>query len=226
MKSKFGGKNCVTGHRQPVLLRFYRRFLDDQESASFIAATSALYNCGTLERMAKSGSLHQRRAATLALGFIGDYNCNGTLGRALCDEDRGVRMIAEEGILRIWLRDGGPSEQSSLRKLAHCNNSQQYRRALILSDQLLRVSPQLAEAHHQQAIAYYHLAACRESLRGATQAAELNPYHFLAVAKMGECYARAGESALALACFQRALRLNPNREDFRAYVNRLKRSTT
>jgi tetratricopeptide (TPR) repeat protein len=215
----------VTGHRQPVLLRFYRRFLDDQESASFIAATSASYNCGTLERMASSGGMHQRRAATLALGFIGDYNCNATLGRALWDDDRGVRMIAEEGIPRVWLRDGCPSEQSILRKLTHCNNSQQYRQALSLSDQLLDVSPHLAEAHHQQAIAYFHLAADCESLRSAAQAAELNPYHFLAVAKMGECHARAGEFARALECFERALRLNPNREDFRALVIQLKRST-
>ena len=145
--------------------------------------------------------MHQRRAATLALGFFGDYNCNATLGRALWDDDRGVRMIAEEGILRVWLRDGRPSEQSRLRKLAHCNNSQQYRQSLILSNQLLSVSPHLSEAHHQQAVAYYHLAAYAESLRSAAQAAELNPYHFLAVAKMGECYARAGESALALECF-------------------------
>ena len=135
-------------------------------------------------------------------------------------------MIAEDGILRIWLRDGRPSEQSSLRKLAHCNNSQHYRQALILSSQLLRASPHLAEAHHQQAIAYFHLAACRESLRSAAHAAELNPYHFLAVAKMAECYARAGESTLALKCFQRALQLNPNREDFRVHVIRLKRSAT
>ena len=209
-----------------MLLRFYRRFLDDQDSASFIAAAAASYNCGTLERMARSGSIHQRRAGTLALGFIGDYNCNATLGRALWDDDRGVRMIAEDGILRVWLRDGRPSEQSNLRKLAHCNNSQQYRRALILSEQLLSVSPHLAEAYHQQAVAYFHLAACRESLRSAAQAVELNPYHFLAVAKMGECYARAGDSALALECYQRALQLNPNREDFRVHVTRLKRSTT
>jgi tetratricopeptide (TPR) repeat protein len=216
----------MTGHRQPVLLRFYVRFLDDQDSASFIAATSTSYNCSTLERMAISDNIHQRRAATLALGFIGDYNCNATLGRALSDDDRGVRMIAEDGILRVWLRDGNPAEQSSLRKLTHCNNSQQYRQALILSDKLLSLSPQLAEAHHQQAIAYFHLAACRESLRSASQAAELNRYHFLAVAIMGECYARSGETAVALECFQRALWLNPNREDFRVHVIRLKRSTT
>jgi hypothetical protein len=43
---------------------------------------------------------------------------------------------------------------------------------------------------------------------------------------MGECYAQMAESALALSCFQRALRLNPNREDFRVHINRLKRSTT
>ncbi len=196
------------------------------ESASFIASASARYTCGTLERLARSGGTHQRRAATLALGFIGDYSCNATLGRALWDNDRGVRMLAEEGILRVWVRDGCGSAQASLRSLVHANNAQRFQQALKLSGQLLAAAPRLAEAHHQQAAAYFHLCDYHASLRAAAQATELNPYHFLAVARMGECYARIGEPACALECFQRALRLNPNREDFRAHVNRLRRSAT
>ena len=45
-----------------------------------------------------------RRAAVLALGCLADYESNPTLGAALLDEDRTVRILAENSIRQVWTR--------------------------------------------------------------------------------------------------------------------------
>ena len=42
----------------------------------------------------------------MALGFVGDFSQNAALGRALHDRDRGVRLLADNGIRQLWRRDG------------------------------------------------------------------------------------------------------------------------
>ncbi|MEM1305803.1 MAG: HEAT repeat domain-containing protein, partial [Planctomycetota bacterium] len=72
----------------PIVVDFYQRYLDDQDSAAFVKRVARVYTCATLERLAVSGDRLGRRAAVLALGFMGDYTSNAVLGRALIDRDR------------------------------------------------------------------------------------------------------------------------------------------
>ena len=95
----------------PYLLTFYQQYLDDQDTASFIAKTSRRYAQGTLQRLAESDSPGVRRSAVLALGFLGDYDSNATLGRALQDKDRTVRTIAQNSIRNVWNRAGSDEER-------------------------------------------------------------------------------------------------------------------
>jgi tetratricopeptide (TPR) repeat protein len=216
----------MSDQRTPVLLKYYSAYLDDLNSATYIASVTQSYYPATLERLAEHGSVHQRRAAILAITFVGDYNCNTTMGRALWDPDRGVRMIAEDGISEIWLREGTEATQIALRRLSSLNCAQRYDDAIELAKQIIDESPSVAESHHQLASAHFMMDDFPATLGAAAQAVELNPYHFPALSMMGKSYLQLGQTTLALGCFERALRLNPNREDYRVHISRLRRSST
>ena len=211
--------------RTPLLLKHYGTYLDSLDSAKFVADVSSSYHWATLERLAIYGDINCRRAAILALTFIGQYECNATMGHALRDPDRGVRMIAEDGICQIWLRQGCPATQSALRKLHYLNQAQRYDEVSDLAERLIDESPYIAETHYQLANARFESEDYRGTLIAAAQAIELNPYHFAALSKMGKSYLELDQTILALGCFERALRLNPNREDYRIHISRLRRSS-
>jgi len=210
--------------RRPILHRFYRRFLDEEDSAAFIKAVSQNYTTASLERLAEDGSRTSRRAAVLALGFIGSYESNAVVGRALCDSDRGVRMLAENGIRQIWCRAGNEVQRRQLGVVIHLNVSKQYEEAIDKASELIEQAPWFAEVWNQRAVAHYKTGHRKESIRDCHQALEINPYHFGAAAGMGQCYLEMHDTAAALECFRRALRLNPDLEGVRAQVVHLQRT--
>jgi tetratricopeptide (TPR) repeat protein len=182
------------------------------------------YTAATLERLMQAPRAGTRRAAALALGYVGGYESNASLGRALTDDDRLVRSLAENGIRALWLRAGNEGERERLRVVVRLNSSQQYKEALRHAAELIADAPGLAEAWNQRAVAYYCLGRYQESIRDCRQALELNPYHFGAAGGMGQCYVQLGEVRSALENFRRALALNPNLEGVRASVAHLERS--
>ena len=103
--------------RMPHLLGFYARYLEDRDAAAFAIAVSPRYNCGTLERLAQHGRREVRRGAVFALGLIGGYDVNHTLGCALLDADRTVRTLAENSIRCVWLRSGTQAQRRELEAL-------------------------------------------------------------------------------------------------------------
>lgn len=215
----------MRNRQTPVLLTHYRDYLESLDSATFVTKVSKSYSEATLERLALHGGVNSRRAAVLALTFMGEYRCNATMGQSLWDPDRGVRMIAEDGISQVWLREGCPATQSSLRRLFFLNQAQRHDEAVTLANRIIQESPYIAEAHHQLSSALFALDDYCATLTSAAQAIELNPYHFLALSKMGDSYLQLNQTMLALGCFERALRLNPNREDYRIHISRLRRSS-
>ena len=76
--------------RIPLINDFYHQYLIDRKSAVFVRRVAKHYAIGTLERLAGHDQRLTRRAAVLAIGLIGDFGSNATLGRALVDVDRGV----------------------------------------------------------------------------------------------------------------------------------------
>ncbi len=210
--------------RSPVLNELYQQYLVDQDPAAFIHRTSGRYTVATLARLAAIGDRLVRRAAVLALGYVADYESNATLGRALNDSDRGVRLLAENGIRAIWCRVGSSNQRQRLARLMTLNNSQQAIAALREATSLTRDAPWLAEAWNQRAIAHFSLNRYEESVRDCRQALEINPYHFAAAAGMGQCYLKLGDRPHALEALRRALGLNPEMEGVRAQVQQLERS--
>jgi tetratricopeptide (TPR) repeat protein len=210
--------------RNPVLVAFYERFLANQDVALFRRQTARRYTPATLERLVSIGDYVTRRAAVLALSYVGDYSSNPVLGRALVDRDRGVRTIADEGIRQLWRRLGTPQQRQALRIAIGFNEAKRYAEAARVASQLIQQSPWIAEAWCQRGVSYYHMGQYDAAIRDCHQALEINPYHFTAAAGMGQCYLLQDNPVAALESFRRALRLNPGLEEVRAQVVQLQRS--
>ncbi len=207
----------------PVLRKLYDRYLTQEDSAAFIKTVSQRYTIGALQRLAENGDRESRRAAILALGFIADYDMNAVLGRALNDPDRGVRLLAENGIRQLWRRDGSPQQRKKIKIIIRLNTSDGHDEALEMADELLQSAPWFAEAWNQRAIALYHMKRYEESAAACHQTLELNPYHFAAAAGMGQCLLDMKEPLRAEESFARALKLNPGLEGVRARLGQIRR---
>jgi tetratricopeptide (TPR) repeat protein len=209
--------------RRSLLERLYRDYLEHEDTPRFLSLVSKRYSNSTLERLALTGDRQERRAAVLALGFLGNYDSNHSLGKALHDEDRVVRMIAENSIREVWFRAGSDANRRTLHQIAKLNESRRFKDALRLANQLIDDAPFIAEAWNQRAIAYFQLKKYTESADDCHQAMEINPYHFGAAVGMGHCYLELSDAVGALESFRRALKLNPDMEDVRGQVTFLER---
>jgi tetratricopeptide (TPR) repeat protein len=205
------------------LLSLYQEYLDRPESATFSARVSERYSSGTLERLAQHDRREVRRAAILALGFLGTYENNAVLGCALQDQDRTVRILAENSIRQVWARSGDDVDRNRLSTIVRLNAARQFEKVVKLASALIERTPALAEAWNQRAYANHALGNFAQTIRDCHEALEINPYHFVAAVGMGRAYLEMGNAASALESFRRALRLNPDLEGVRAQVVRLAR---
>ncbi|MGC4005124.1 MAG: tetratricopeptide repeat protein [Pirellulales bacterium] len=209
--------------RQPMLLELYDQFLADEDSAAFIHRVGLRYSQATLLRLIAHPHRLVRRGTVLALGYVGDYESNAALGRALNDLDRGVRMLAENGIRTVWCRAGSEAQRREISAIISLNTTKRHQEALRRVQHFTREAPWFAEGWNQTAIALYCLNEFDDSIAACREALEINPYHFGAAAGMGQCYLKLGERSLSLEAFRRALKLNPNLEGVRANVVYLER---
>ncbi|MCG8585203.1 MAG: tetratricopeptide repeat protein [Pirellulales bacterium] len=212
------------GPRVPLINEIYEQYLVAQDSVALIQRIGEHYDVATLERLARGGSRVTRRAAVLALGFVGEYDSNHILGLALRDNDRAVRTIAENSIRNVWCRAGSAMQRERLGVIMRLNAAQQLEESVELSTELIEKAPWFAEAWNQRAVAYFALGRYGEAIKDCHQALEINPYHFGAASCEGRCYLELDDSAEALVAFRRALNLNPGLEAIRAHVVYLERS--
>ncbi len=207
----------------PFISVLYEQYLEQQNSSTYVGKVSQFYTSGTLERLAEHPNRDVRRAAVTALGFLGDYDSNHTLGRAMQDKDRTVRMLAENGIRNIWNKAGNTPDRQHLSTIIRLNCAKQFPEAIRQASELLEKAPYFAEVWNQRAVAQFSLGKYAESIRDCHQALEINPYHFGAASSMGQAYLRLGNHVSALESFRRALRVNPGLEGARVQVTRLSR---
>lgn len=210
--------------RSTMLERYYHQYLTDENSADFLSAVSRDYNLATLQRLYEIGHRVARRAAVMALGFVGDFRCNETMGQALNDDDRGVRMLADHGIRDIWTRQGSLSQQNQVRLLYRLNDLDQFEDAILVANQLLQSNQQLAEAWNQRAIAYCALGEFENAIEDCRETLNCNRYHFPAAMGLAHCCLQIEEPQAALDGFRLALRINPELDMVRRHVTQLERS--
>jgi len=209
--------------RLPLLAELYQHYLDDHDADRFARKVGRSYSQGTLERLAGHDAAVVRRSAVLALGFLGDYRANPAMGKALLDDDRTVRLLAENGIRDVWTRLGTEMQRRKLQLILRLNAAKHYEEADRRATELIGSAPWFAEAWNQRAVARYALERWAEAIRDCHEALELNAYHFAAASGMGHAYLRLDNPLAALQCFRRALTLNPSLEGIRAEVDRLAR---
>ena len=210
--------------KAPLLDALYQRYLTDETSAHFVAAVSDHYTLGTLARLAAVGSRVTRRAAVLAIGFLGDFRANGMLGRALHDRDRVVRLLAENSIREIWCRDGTEPQQQYLQVIIRLNNSQRFDQAAREACQLICEADGFAEAWNQRAIAYYQMERFDESVLDCRTALGAIPIISPPPSAWAIVTSRCRTPWAALESFRWALRVNPDMENVRAQVGYLQRT--
>jgi tetratricopeptide (TPR) repeat protein len=209
--------------QMPLLLELYQQHLDQQNAAAFAQRVGQSYTPGTLERLTTHPQRKIRRAAVFCLGVLGNYESNQVIGRALLDEDRTVRSLAESAIRNLWTRCGTEPQRKELGAVIRLNTAQHYQEAIRRATALIQKAPTLAEAWHQRAMAKFSFRELDDAIRDAHETLELNPYHFPASAMMGQAYLELGNLVSALESFRRALRLYPDLEGIRARVARLAR---
>jgi tetratricopeptide (TPR) repeat protein len=214
----------VTATRRPTLQRLYHQYLETEETATFVRQVSQQYLMSTLARLASGGDYVSRRAAVMAVGFLGDYSHNAILGRALCDRDRGVRLLADSGIRQLWRRDGNEFQQRQLARICRLNQNEQYDDVIREATDLIEAAPWFAEAWNQRAVGYFATRQFEEAANDCHQTLELNAYHFGAAVGMAHCYLHLEEPFAALENFRRALALNPDMEDVRGQIDMLQRA--
>lgn len=213
-----------SGDREAQIVTWYRLFSEDGDTSMFVSSVSRTYTVATLERLSQCGARFTRRAATHALGLVGDFSVNDQLGRRMSDDDRAVRMIAERLIRDVWFRDGSSDQRHLLRRIQRLNTEGRAHAAIVLSSQLIERAPHFAEAWNQRAVARAIQLDHVGSQEDSHQALELNPYHYTAAVNMGHCYLELKQRREALDCFRRAIKVNPNLEAVRARIALLQRA--
>ena len=174
--------------------------------------------------MADAGGQQARRAATLALGFLSDFQSNTVLGRRLHDSDRGVRLIAERGIRELWLRFGSDDHRQQLRTILRHNTAANFTQAIDAAGHLIDECPRFAEAWNQRAIAAFQQQRFDAAVDDCLHTLDLNPYHYGAAVGMAHGYLQLDDAYSALSAFRRAITLNPNMDGVRAQLKQLERA--
>jgi len=212
---------CSEKGYAPFLLKLYQQYLVSRGYVGFMLNVRKRYSPSTLQRLASHPKCEVRRAAVLSLGFIGDYAVNHTVGQALRDDDRNVRLLAEEACRSVWNRAGSDLQRQQLIEVVRLNASGQYGDATEKASELLDHAPGFAEAWYQKGAAFFQLHQFGRAIHDFGRAVELNPYQFVAAAALGEAYLRLASPASALGAFRFALRVNPKLERVRVQVAQL-----
>ncbi len=200
--------NCRCS-RSPILLDFYRRYLEQANISDFERSVSCRYSVGALEHLARHCDLNVRRAAALALGLIGNMSSNAILASLLTDGDRATATLAENAIRNVWRRDGDEDDQRALQNLIRLTANGEAVKTVTYASLQLEKTPKFAEVWFQRARAWFELGEFKFALEDLEKTLDLNPFHFNAYVLLGNVHIEFGRTALALRAFRNALDVNP-----------------
>jgi tetratricopeptide (TPR) repeat protein len=178
----------------------------------------AKYTEGTLQRLLSGGDELARRAAALALGFVGTMRSNLALAAALKDDDAQVRKTAADSLWEVWFRGDQADHGWRLQQAMKLLDSTQ---AVAALDELIGKAPEFAEAYNQRAVLHFRRGEYARSVADCKAVLRLNPVHFGAASGMGQCYLRMNKPRAALRAFRQALAIHPGLDEVRDAVRAL-----
>ncbi|MEX0886327.1 MAG: tetratricopeptide repeat protein [Phycisphaeraceae bacterium] len=176
---------------------------------------------GELARLLRSADAEVRQVAALAMGLVAGLEAAPCLARALHDPEPQVNQMAEHGLWSIWFRAAGPAAAEPFHKGVNLLAEEQYRGAIRQFRVAQEAEPDFAEAYNQCGIAWFLLGEWRASLDACRAAADRVPFHFGAISGMGHCYTHLDDMDQALACYRRALAINPRMSPISRAVARI-----
>jgi len=206
------------------LLKAYQDYLESSDTAFFVASVARNYTVPTLTAILNRCDILHRRAAALALGFLGDITCQESLGAALCSSDRRLRLVADDSLRAIWARDASDEQRSNLDKIIRLNECDLFEESVALCDQLIDGAPRYLEAYNQRALALFHLRDFDRSIDDCRRVLQISRYHYGAWIGMGHCLLENGDVWGALDSFRMALSIYPDLEPVRLQIRNLERS--
>ncbi|XZE55578.1 HEAT repeat domain-containing protein [Planctomycetaceae bacterium SH139] len=215
--------------RTARLVSAYRRYLITADAPRFAAEVGQYYSTATLLRVLNDGGVELRRAAALALGVLGDVEAIEPLGRRLADEDRGVRLAADDSFRGLMVREGAAAQQHRLLRVMHLNDGGEFAAALAPALILTDHAPDYAEAHHQLAICWLGLgdfAAAEQALRCCLW---YRRFHYAAWVGLAHCRLQGEDPdgddlRMGLTALRRAIAICPDLESPRLELRRLERA--
>lgn len=178
----------------------------------------AKYTEGTLQRLLSGGDEPARRAAALALGFVGTMRSNLALAAALKDDDPQVRKTAADSLWEVWFRGDEADHGWRLQQAMKLPDPAQ---AVAALGELIGEAPEFAEAYNQRAVLHFRRGEYARSVADCRAVLRLNPVHFGAASGMGQCYLRMNKPRAALRAFRQALAIHPGLDEVRDAVRAL-----
>lgn len=210
--------------RYSILLTYYQRYLNDGDTAQFIAAVARKYSVNALQRLVLSGDRFSRRAAALAIGLLGDVHSCHVLGPLLRSRDRKLRLVVDDALRAIAAREGTANERQQLELIVRFNECGNFERSVDLATQLIETAGGTAEVFHQRSLAFFQLDAISQAIEDCRQALKLNEFHYAAMVGLGHCHLELGDLLESLFWFRRAVDVYPDLEPVRLQIRRLEKA--
>ena len=164
-----------------------------------------------------------RKVSAVALSLVGHKCCIPPLAKRLRDPDPMTNQLAEHALWSIWFRCGTPPANAELAKGAQCLSIRNFDCAFDHFGRAIEYSPDFAEAYNQRAIAWYMLENYDRCAADCQRAIDLMPCHFGAWAGLGHCHAHQSRPREAIACYEKALSINPHLDCLRQSICELKK---
>ena len=209
--------------RTSRLVASYRRYLASADTLRFAQQLSDAYTPSTLAKLLSLGGVEVRRAASLALGIIGDSTVVESLGRALSDSDRGVRLAADDAFRATLLRDAAPVHHQQLLQVMHLNDGGEFAAALPPAMILTNQAPHYAEAQHQLAVCWEGVRNMHEAETAYRGCLWLCRFHYPAWMGVARCRIDQNDLGTALSALERATSICPDLEAPRAQARSIRR---
>lgn len=170
----------------------------------------------------RQGTGAEKLKALELLAKLGGMQVMPALVQALRDDDRRVRVAAQEVMWTVWLQSGNEQIDTWMAEGIRLMEAEQYPEAVEVFDQIIARAPTFAEGYNKRATVYYLMLEFEKSIADIHRTLELNPVHFGALSGMGLCYLGLVEPRQALEWFERAVAVNPNMDTIQSYIQQIR----
>jgi tetratricopeptide (TPR) repeat protein len=170
----------------------------------------------------RQGSVAEKLKALELLAKLADMQVMPALVEALHDDDRRVRVAAQNVMWTIWLRSGDDQIDAMMAEGVRHMEAERYPKAIEVFSQIIARAPKFAEGYNKRATVYYLMLDFEKSIADIHQTLALNPVHFGALSGMGLCYLGLVEPRQALEWFERAVAVNPNMDTIQSYIQQIR----